>query len=60
MPFIGDDLLTSFDDRRAAAGLKALATIAPKVQPILFTHHSRIVELARESLGNSIDVINLV
>lgn len=60
MPFIGDDLLTSFDDRRAIAGLKALATIAPKVQPILFTHHSRIVELARESLGNSIDVVNLV
>jgi len=59
MPFIGDDLLTSFDDRRATAGLKALATIAPKVQPILFTHHLRIVELARESLGNSIDVVNL-
>jgi uncharacterized protein YhaN len=60
MPFIGDDLLTSFDDRRATAGLKALATIAPKVQPILFTHHSRIVELAKESLGNSVDVVNLM
>ncbi len=60
MPFFGDDLLTSFDDRRATAGLEALATISPKVQPILFTHHSRIVELARESLGNSVDIVNLV
>jgi uncharacterized protein YhaN len=60
MPFIGDDLLTSFDDRRATAGLEALATISSKVQPILFTHHSRIVELARESLGNSVDIVNLV
>jgi uncharacterized protein YhaN len=60
MPFIGDDLLTSFDDRRATAGLEALATISSKVQPILFTHHSRIVELARQSLGNSVDIVNLV
>ncbi len=47
MPFIVDDILINFDDSRAAATLRALARLAEKNQVILFTHHMRIVEIAR-------------
>jgi uncharacterized protein YhaN len=59
MPFIGDDLLASFDDERTRRGIIALADIGSRIQPILFTHHSRVVELAREELGDRVDVVNL-
>jgi uncharacterized protein YhaN len=59
MPFIGDDLLASFDDERTRRGVKALAEIGTRIQPILFTHHSRVVELALEELGDRVDVVNL-
>ncbi len=48
MPFIVDDILINFDDGRAAATLKALADLAEKNQVILFTHHLRVVEIARK------------
>ena len=47
MPFIADDILVNFDDARAKATLKALATLAEKNQVILFTHHAQIVETAK-------------
>ena len=47
MPFIVDDVLVDFDDRRSAAALSSLAELANKTQVILFTHHSRVVEQAR-------------
>jgi uncharacterized protein YhaN len=59
MPFIGDDLLASFDDERTRKGLTALSEIGTRIQPILFTHHSKVVELAQEELGEKVDVINL-
>jgi uncharacterized protein YhaN len=59
MPFIGDDLLTSFDDERTLRGLTALSATGMRIQPILFTHHMRVVELAQAELGDKVDVINL-
>jgi len=59
MPFIGDDLLASFDDERTRRGVIALAEIGTRIQPILFTHHSRVVELAQQELGDRVDVVNL-
>ena len=47
MPFIVDDILINFDDDRSEATLKALAELAEKNQVILFTHHRRVVEIAR-------------
>ena len=47
MPFIVDDVLVDFDDRRTEAALRALAELAGKTQVILFTHHSRLLEQAR-------------
>ncbi|HKI47888.1 MAG TPA: hypothetical protein VKA69_01070, partial [Desulfobacteria bacterium] len=48
MPFIVDDILVNFDDERARATLEALTGLAVKTQVILFTHHERIAEEARE------------
>ncbi len=46
MPFIADDLLVNFDDRRARAALRVLAEFGATTQTILFTHHAHIAELA--------------
>ncbi|WP_373875975.1 ATP-binding protein, partial [Methylobacterium soli] len=58
-PFIGDDLFLTFDDARTAHGLEALAAFGGQVQPILFTHHRHVADLARERLGASVDVLEL-
>jgi uncharacterized protein YhaN len=59
IPFIGDDLFTSFDENRTANGLRALAAIGNQVQPILFTHHRHVVDLAREKIGGTADIIEI-
>jgi uncharacterized protein YhaN len=59
MPFIGDDILTSFDDARTVHGLKALADLSPAIQPILFTHHQHVVDLAQKSLVQDVDIVEL-
>ncbi len=43
MPFIVDDILINFDDRRSLATLQALAKLATRNQIILFTHHRQLV-----------------
>ncbi|MCW2275768.1 AAA family ATPase [Rhodoblastus acidophilus] len=58
-PFIGDDLFASFDDARVAAGLKTLADLSPALQPILFTHHDHVVEIAARALGAQAQVLRL-
>ncbi len=58
-PFIGDDLFASFDEARAAAGLETLANLNPLLQPILFTHHEHIVDLARHALGDRAQIVRL-
>ena len=58
-PFIGDDLFASFDDARVAHGLRALADVGDRVQPILFTHHRSVAEIAQATLGEAVDLIEL-
>ncbi len=50
-PFIGDDLFSTFDEARTGYGLDALAEIGASVQPILFTHHRHVAEIARIGWG---------
>lgn len=52
LPFVVDDILINLSDERALAALGVLAELGTKVQVLLFTHHSRIAELAR-GLGPS-------
>ncbi len=48
LPFIVDDILIGFDDQRAIAALRVLADFSRKTQVILFTHHTRLPELAQQ------------
>jgi uncharacterized protein YhaN len=54
LPFIADDLLATFDDRRAAAALRLLAALGERVQTILFTHHAHVADLAARVPGTSV------
>ena len=56
-PFVGDDLFSTFDDVRTGFGLEALAAIGDRVQPILFTHHRHVAEIAVARLGEAVDVV---
>jgi uncharacterized protein YhaN len=58
-PFIGDDLFSTFDEVRTGYGLDALAEIGARVQPILFTHHRHVADIARERFGAAVDVVAL-
>ena len=51
LPFVADDLFISFDDDRAQAGLQVLGDLAQKTQVIFFTHHTRLAEIAQQTLG---------
>lgn len=57
MPFIVDDILVDFDDRRSQAALERLAALSRQTQVILFTHHSRVVEQAK-ALGRGVAQIH--
>jgi uncharacterized protein YhaN len=59
MPFIGDDLLTSFDEARTLAALRLLAVAGQERQIILFTHHRHVADLARSMQEHRIDFIDL-
>jgi uncharacterized protein YhaN len=51
LPFVVDDILINFDDRRTQAALSVLAELAKKTQVILFTHHDRLKEMG-EAMRN--------
>jgi uncharacterized protein YhaN len=51
VPFVVDDILLNFDDRRALAALRALAELTRWTQVLFFTHHAHLVDLARRSLA---------
>jgi chromosome segregation protein len=59
LPFIGDDLLASFDERRTLATLRLLAAAGGQRQMILFTHHRHVADLALSLTDHQVDVINL-
>lgn len=50
LPVIVDDLLIKADDFRSRAILEILGELSRKTQVIFFTHHSRLVDLAREAI----------
>ncbi|MBB6483405.1 YhaN family protein [Rhizobium lusitanum] len=58
-PLIVDDIFQTFDDERASAGLKVLATTAERFQTILFTHEMSVVEIAQREIGDDLDLIRL-
>ena len=56
LPFIVDDVLVQFDDKRTAAGLRVLADVAARTQIVLFTHHGH-VRASAEAMKSPAEVI---
>jgi len=50
MPLVLDDILIHFDDERARAALEVLGDIGGRTQVLFFTHHTRLVDLARQAI----------
>ena len=50
VPVIADDLLVTFDDERASAGLQALCGLGAGTQVLVFTHHRHLLDLAARHL----------
>lgn len=53
MPFVVDDILVQFDDRRSTAALRALAELSARTQVLFFTHHHHLADLATSALGKA-------
>ncbi|TWU43735.1 chromosome segregation protein [Novipirellula aureliae] len=53
-PFIVDDILSNFDDARAAATFAALAELSTKTQVILLTHHQHLVDIAKGQVSDNV------
>lgn len=49
VPFIADDIMETFDDRRALNALKVMGAMATGGQVIYLTHHQHLRDLAREA-----------
>jgi chromosome segregation protein len=58
LPFIADDLLSSFDDERTARTLSLLSEFGQSAQVMVFTHHSHVAEIAR-TIGADVEVLEL-
>lgn len=54
VPFIVDDVFMTFDDRRSAAAVEALAGVSNKVQVIVFTHHPHLLEIAKQTRAKEV------
>jgi uncharacterized protein YhaN len=48
MPFVVDDILIRFDDDRSKAAIEILSELSRKTQVLFFTHHTRMLELAKK------------
>jgi uncharacterized protein YhaN len=59
LPFLADDLFVNYDDLRAKAGLKALATLSEKTQVVFLSHHDHLTSTVREVFGNDVNVVHL-
>lgn len=59
LPFIGDDLLASFDEARTASTLSLLASAGQQRQMIIFTHHRHVAEIGQSLPGQGVAVIEL-
>ena len=59
MPLIADDLFINFDDARTAAGMEVLGELSQRMQVVFLTHHDHLVPLAREVLGDGVNVVGL-
>ncbi len=48
MPFIVDDILVNFDEKRTEAALQAMGRLGEKNQVLVFSHHRQVADVVRE------------
>ncbi len=58
MPIVLDDVLIQLDDERAGAALAVLAEVAKKMQVLFFTHHARLVDIAKRAVPKDVLVVH--
>ncbi|MFC0407192.1 AAA family ATPase [Roseomonas elaeocarpi] len=51
LPFVGDDILQSFDDRRAAAAFQSLLRLSETTQVILLSHHEHLLGVLERAVA---------
>jgi uncharacterized protein YhaN len=56
LPFIGDDILQTFDDDRSLSTLRVLLTLSEKVQVILLTHHRHLLDVAARLPSDAVHI----
>ncbi|RLC18789.1 MAG: hypothetical protein DRI24_02095 [Deltaproteobacteria bacterium] len=56
LPFVVDDILLRFDDKRALATLEVLAYLSEKTQVIFFTHHRHLLDLAHGGMKKALSL----
>ena len=49
MPFIADDIMETFDDRRSEQAFRLLGNMAEVGQVIYLTHHEHLCEIAKRA-----------
>ena len=54
LPFIGDDIMETFDNDRTASVIYQLSEIAKYGQVLYFTHHRHLCDIAKNVSGNSV------
>ncbi len=59
LPFIADDLVINYDDRRSRAAVEALGELSRKTQVVFLTHHEHLLPLVRDVLGSDVNVVQL-
>ena len=59
MPFIVDDILINFDDAPSRARLQVMADLSERNQVILFTHHVKIIDDARNIKNGIVQIHEL-
>ncbi len=54
LPFIGDDIMETFDDYRMETSIRQLSEIAKVGQVLYFTHHRHLCDIAKNVCGNDV------
>ena len=56
LPFIGDDIMETFDEPRTEAAIRQFREIARYGQALYFTHHRHVCEIAKKVCGDCVTI----
>jgi uncharacterized protein YhaN len=56
LPFFCDDIFETFDEARTKSACTMMARIGRRGQAIYLTHHQHVVDIARATCGDAVQV----